>query len=119
MSTERDEMPDIEVFLSAARQDAPGLGAPLRERILADAAGVAHIRRTGTQARARRFPGWFSGWVLSGTTGGALVTLAGFWVGLVAPLPLDAPLWMLDGLSHLETVTLPLFGVMDPLVMGF
>jgi hypothetical protein len=113
MSTERDEMRDLEVFLSAARDAAPELGQDLRGRILADAV------RAQRPARSVWLPGWLSGWALPGAAGGAFAAAAGFWIGVAAPLPLDGPVWMLDGLGILDTVTLPLTGVMDPLAMGF
>ncbi|TVS03241.1 MAG: hypothetical protein EA407_07450 [Rhodobacteraceae bacterium] len=117
MSIERDEMKELENFLSAARQEAPGLRAGLRGRILADA---LEARQPQSEAPLMvRFSGWFYGWALPGTVGGAVAALVGFWVGFAAPMPPDTPFWMFDTLAHLDSFMLPLGGVIDPLVMGF
>lgn len=106
-------MQGLEDFLSAGRDVAPELEAGLRGRILADA---ARAQRPERDAWLR---GWMSGWAVPGVVGGAMAAVTGFWIGVAAPLPLDGPVWMLDGLGFLDTVTLPLTGVMDPLAMGF
>ncbi len=123
MNTDRDEMHDLEEFLTAARDAAPGLGAGLRHRILSDAVAQQRHATPLPVAAGRALPAWLSGllsgWALPGAAGGAMAALGGFWIGLAAPLPVDAPLWMQDALIYLDIVTLPLVGVMDPLAMGY
>ena len=109
---------ELEIYVTAARAEAPGLRADLRARILAD----AQATQVAVQARPR-WKGWFSGltghWALPGAAGGVTATVAGFWLGVSAPLPMESPLWMYAALEYLDVVAVPLLGVVDPLAMGF
>lgn len=109
---------ELELYAAAARAEAPVLRPDLRARILTD----ARVTSVALQARPR-WKVWLSAlngnWAAPGAAGGVTATLAGFWIGVAAPLPMDAPLWMYGALEYLDVVAVPLLGVVDPLAMGF
>lgn len=117
MTPERDGITELEGYFATARESAPELGSDLRARILADAARAQP--RPAAPARAGRWREWLSGWALPGATGGALASLGGFWIGLAAPLPVDAPFWAPEALGVLDYLSYSLVGVIDPLAPEF
>jgi len=107
----------LEVFFEAGRATAPVPGPELRARILAAAVGAD----SRAAPRGWGLRGWVSGWALPGFASGATAAMLGLWVGFAAPLPvvaLDAPDWMLDALSYVDVITMPLIGPGDPILLG-
>lgn len=116
---QKDGFDPLEAFFDAGRATAPMLGSELRARILAEAEGAAipaaSAPRPGVLRRL------VSGWALPGFASGATAALLGLWVGFAAPLPvvaLDVPDWMLDALSYVDVITMPLIGPGDPILLG-
>ncbi|WFE74597.1 hypothetical protein [Roseinatronobacter sp. S2] len=65
---------------------------------------------------------WLSGWAAPSLAGGLTAAAAGFWFGVVAPMPvaaLDAPLWLQDALGYFDAISTPIVGLDDPLLWGF
>ncbi len=122
MTSDKNDMSDqLSQLFDDARACKPGLSPHLRARILADAnacnAGLAPQRQ-----RFAPWRNWFSGWAVPGLAGGAMVAVAGFWIGVAMPMPvvaLDAPDWMQNALGYMDLIALQLIGVDDPLLMEF
>ena len=116
----KDGVDPLEAFFAAGRATAPELGRDLRTRILA--AAEPETRATHSAPREGLLRRWVSGWALPGFAGGATAALLGLWVGFVLPMPvvaLDAPDWMLEALSYVDMITMPLIGPDDPMLLGF
>ena len=89
----------LDAFFAAARADRPDPDAALLARVMADAADEtarrAHLAAVRRPAAARRGPGILA--VLTAALGGqgavaglAAAGLAGLWLGLAPPAPLQA-----------------------------
>ena len=120
MMPRKDGGDPLEAFFEAGRATAPELGPDLHARILAAAEPAARPARSAPRDGLLRR--WVSGWALPGFAGGATAALLGLWVGFALPMPvvaLDAPDWMLDALSYVDVITMPLIGPDDPMLLGF
>lgn len=128
MNTDKHQNTGIEpldVFFDAARAQAPELSQDLRARILADAdsavsAASAPVPQNPTLRQ--RVGVWLNGWAAPSLAGGLTAAVAGFWFGVVTPMPvaaLDAPLWLQDALGYFDAISTPLVGLDDPLLWGF
>lgn len=113
----KDGVDPLDAFFEAGRASAPVPGLELRARILSAAAEAV----PPPAPRASVLRRWVSGWALPGFASGATAGLLGLWIGFAAPLPvvaLDVPDWMLDALSYVDVITMPLIGPGDPILLG-
>lgn len=118
--------PELDLFLSAARDAAPVLSDDLRARILADAQAVPRSvprsaprsapRKAGLLARMAR------SWLPPSLAGGVTAALGGFWIGAASSLPvaaLDVPVWLDQTMIYFDMVAVPLLGATDLPLAGF